>query len=165
MKISPTTNGNDTDPSIDSQGGSGINDIGNLIHMHRLKYHRGKPNDKQWPCPFCFTESKTKIQCIIHIKKDHPNIYGADKKLLADFAHLDESKNQTDESTSKANESILQNLNWKKCTFCPPELSQKFFAGDRSEDSLFQETQGHRHIHGQCFINTRRITVFQINPA
>lgn len=116
--------------SIGGQGGSGITILRDLIIIQRKHYQETKPNDKRWPCPFCLLKSKTNLQCIIHIKKEHPNIFCADKKLLAEFAYLDKIKTST-EGNDCTNESNSQNQNLKKCAFCPPDLSHKLFAGDK----------------------------------
>lgn len=108
------------------QGVSGINNISNLIKLHKNQYEKSNPKDKRWPCPFCFNKSKTKIQCIIHIKKRHPSIFKADKKLLAEFAYVDKVESQSNEP--KKNES---KITFKNCMYCPEELSQKQYASEK----------------------------------
>ena len=42
---------------------------------------------KKWPCPFCYTKSKDKLQCRIHIAREHPSISRADRSELAKFCN------------------------------------------------------------------------------
>lgn len=107
-----------------------------LIQLQRDRFKESMPNDKRWPCPFCLTKSKTNIQCIVHIKKDHPNIFSADNKLLAEFTPSNQSESNVTLNQSETNQlsdhsKSKSNVEWKKCTHCPENVPEKFYAGDR----------------------------------
>lgn len=43
------------------------------------------PDDSRWPCPFCIFIGKTLLQCRIHVKKDHPDIFFSTKEEFSQF--------------------------------------------------------------------------------
>lgn len=65
------------------EGCSGINNLKDLIEQVKNEYTILFPDMKKWPCPFCYTKSKDKLQCRIHIAREHPSISRADRSELA----------------------------------------------------------------------------------
>lgn len=53
------------------------NDLKILIEETKKKLD---VNNKCWPCPFCFTQEKTELRCLMHVKKEHPNIANSNMK-------------------------------------------------------------------------------------
>lgn len=43
------------------------------------------PGDDLWPCPFCIVKSNTKIQCYIHLCRDHQDVTKNDKDFFPKF--------------------------------------------------------------------------------
>lgn len=61
------------------EGPSNIKNLKTLIEDQKKKFHELHPNDKRWPCPFCYYKSRTQIKCRIHIMKEHTTIYNANE--------------------------------------------------------------------------------------
>lgn len=52
-------------------GGSGLQNLKELLVKTRDKYRAIHQNDSRWPCPFCLHKAKTLVQCKIHINQEH----------------------------------------------------------------------------------------------
>lgn len=135
------------------EGTSNIRNLKFLIDEAKSNFNKINVNDDRWPCPFCIIISKTKIQCRIHIKTDHPNIYNANEVLFSQLTQTD-SENSNDQSksenvptdlsqflklvseeTNSTDEASFKDShreeNLKKCIHCPPNLSYKTYKGVR----------------------------------
>lgn len=102
-----------------SEGCSGLNNLKDLIEKTKIEYQRIIPNFNKWPCPFCFTHSKTIIQCRTHILRDHPANCTSDKNFLNDFKTI---YNQVENSISVNKNSVdgkqaKSNLHCTNCDF------------------------------------------------
>lgn len=100
--------------------------------------------------------NNTKIQCLIHVKRDHPNIYNANEEVFSQFSHcddrIDNDKESADNSVTNDLDTLLQLIaeeerkenainenanpkkredNLKSCVNCPARLSHKLYVGVR----------------------------------
>lgn len=76
----------------DDSAGEGTSNIRNLkflLEETKCKFNKINVNDNRWPCPFCITISKTKIQCRIHVKNDHPMLYKANEVQFSQLTQID----------------------------------------------------------------------------
>lgn len=84
----------------DSSGGEPshqrITELKVLIEKTKEQYQKSNPNDDRWPCPFCFVISKTKIQCNIHITKDHSHILKSNKNGFFPNSYVENRRSQTE---------------------------------------------------------------------
>lgn len=118
----------------DSSGGdqncSGITDLKILIENIKDQYKKSNPNDDRWPCPFCFVISKTKVQCNIHIAKDHPNMFKSNKKGFFSESYIEKSKNEYEGCEENSRKSTRQKLARKcknNCTSHEPNTEETEF--------------------------------------
>lgn len=70
------------DSSGGTPGTSGLSNLTGLLEKTRNKFLLLNPNDKRWPCPFCFYKGKSLFQCKLHIKREHPNLMTTDSQTL-----------------------------------------------------------------------------------
>lgn len=135
------------------EGPSNIRNLKFLIEDAKYKFNKTNINDDRWPCPFCITISKTKIQCRIHIKNDHPMIYNTNEVEFSQLTQtcLEATLNQSEvengpndlneflklvsEGENNSSQDIRQHSqreeNLKKCIHCPANLSHKTYKGVR----------------------------------
>lgn len=118
----------------DSSGGdqncSGITDLKILIENIKDQYKKSNPNDDRWPFPFCFVISKTKVQCNIHIAKDHPNMFKSNKKGFFSESYIEKSKNEYEGCEENSRKSTRQKLARKcknNCTSHEPNTRETEF--------------------------------------
>lgn len=78
-------------------GGSGMQNLKELLQKTREKYQTISPNDSRWPCPFCLHKAKTLVQCKVHLSKDH-------KMLTKENIHEALSQTQTNTNSIANNE-------------------------------------------------------------
>lgn len=97
------------DSSDGQPGGSGITDLRTLIQKTKEKYKRMFPNDPQWPCPFCIVKLKTKVECNVHISKDHASIIKHDREHF--FSQFCSDTIETDSNVCNRSEGNGPNSN------------------------------------------------------
>lgn len=90
------------DASGGTPGCSHANDLKLLLEETKHKFSSMNPHNKCWPCPFCFNKEKSMLRCIMHVKKEHPNLANSTvNDLLSQNVDL-----STDDSTDKNNQNI-----------------------------------------------------------
>src|SRR5687768_4622151 len=91
------------DTSGGTPGCSNKNDLMLLLQETRKKYLTIHPQDKRWPCPFCFQKEKTTFRAIMHVKKDHPNLANLrNNELISSFSENISQAELNDTSSSSA---------------------------------------------------------------
>lgn len=170
------------------EGPSNIRNLKTLIKEAKCKFNDMNVNDNRWPCPFCFSKSKTEIQCRIHIKNEHPSIYNLNEAQLFQLTQVD-SQTHSEEIHNESNENGPNDLNdllkiiseeevtpsknkdqythreenLKNCMHCPPNLSQKTYKGIRGLKA--HHSKKHKEIEFSYFeggIDIDNITIDSI---